>query len=62
MAAVALDAGRIGWGASGRNGGFASMGYTTDVPVADSRNLLFYIRLLKGGRLQDMQDAGATCR
>ena len=26
--AVALDAGKIGWGASGRNGGFVSMGYT----------------------------------
>ena len=28
-----------------------SQGYTTDVPVADSRNLLFYIRLLPDGRL-----------
>jgi glycine/D-amino acid oxidase-like deaminating enzyme len=28
-----------------------AQGYTTDVPVADSRNLLFYIRLLKDGRL-----------
>ncbi|WP_051329185.1 NAD(P)/FAD-dependent oxidoreductase [Geminicoccus roseus] len=28
-----------------------AQGFTTDVPVADSRNLLFYIRLLKDGRL-----------
>ena len=28
-----------------------AQGYTTDIPVADSRNLLFYIRLLKDGRL-----------
>lgn len=28
IAATALDAGKIGWGASGRNGGFVSMGYT----------------------------------
>lgn len=29
----------------------AAQGYTTDIPVADSRNLLFYIRLLQDGRL-----------
>ena len=28
IAATALDAGKIGWGASGRNGGFVSLGYT----------------------------------
>lgn len=28
-----------------------AQGYTTDIPVADSRNLLFYIRLLPDGRL-----------
>ena len=28
IAATAVDAGKIGWGASGRNGGFVSLGYT----------------------------------